>query len=98
MDNFPEGFGINLQGQIYRPVDRLGDRVIVWRANCPDCGEEFETTTALVFSSHIRRRCDACKRPGSPVKRRGIVAEQSRNSRGGGRLATIPMSPWKGGT
>ena len=73
---FPEGFAIELRGQVYRLVGtvpyvkRNGREItlIEWQTECPDCGTLFTMfTTATV--KWARRRCDDCKAPGRRVSK-----------------------------
>lgn len=75
MSDFPWGFAIEHDGQRYWPlrvrehVNRKGEEtsIIEWGTTCPTCGEEFSIITSMTFREP-RRRCDACKAPGRPVR------------------------------
>ena len=75
MIEFPDGFSITWDGQNYRPVGtrahttQLGSEIhlIDWTTECPRCGSTFTVSTTITFK-YPRRRCDACKAPGVPVR------------------------------
>lgn len=72
---FPEGFAIEWDGQLYRPVrvrehvklDGTSTSMIDWDTECPSCGKAFVVSTTLIVSKW-RRRCDDCKAPGRSVR------------------------------
>lgn len=75
MSDFPPGFCIDHGGQIYRPLgvrERITAtgtiEVVDWETNCATCGAHLVVFTALTFR-HPTRRCQACKSPGTSVKK-----------------------------
>jgi hypothetical protein len=70
-----EGFKISWSGQEYRFSAKSTHRkpdgsvipVLLWHTDCPDCHSQFEIMTTMTFRDP-RRRCDACKSPGLPVR------------------------------
>jgi Zn finger protein HypA/HybF involved in hydrogenase expression len=75
MSLFPDGFAIEWDGQIYRPLlvrphvtkDGRNIQLVDWETDCPSCGHPFTVVTVLTFTSP-RRRCDDCKAPGRQVR------------------------------
>ena len=84
---FPAGFSIEYDQQIYRPLgirdhvtaNGRNAKVIAWLTKCPECRKEFTVITGMRFSGP-RRRCDDCKAPGRPVHRRRRVAGEYVNA------------------
>jgi hypothetical protein len=40
--------------------------ILTWQTECPECGERFETTSALV-TKYLTRRCKKHRKAGHPV-------------------------------
>ena len=79
MSGFPDGFEIDVGGQVFRPLrvqthTKAGAAVVIpvvyWQTECADCGAVMELFTLLRFR-HPRRRCDACAAPGKRVRPAG---------------------------
>src|SRR3546814_394294 len=75
-----KGTKLILDGQVYDLVsasphvrrDGSVGRILTWHSACARCGDDFIVTTGLRGHS-INRRCQSCKRVGSPVKgKRGV--------------------------
>jgi hypothetical protein len=57
--------------QPYRRKDGTASRLLIWRSECPRCGQSFTVKTGLVTKS-LNRRCEPCRlRAKSPVSGRG---------------------------
>lgn len=55
----------------YRRKDGTASRLLIWRSDCPRCGQSFTVKTGLVTKS-LNRRCEPCRlRAKSPVSGRG---------------------------
>jgi hypothetical protein len=69
------GTTIDLDGQSYRLIetapfmrrDGFETTLATWRANCADCGVEFETRSGMQTNG-LNRRCDVHRKSGKPVK------------------------------
>ena len=74
--NLPDDFSVVLNGQTYSPVmvDATAGRII-WVTNCADCGDRFELWTTHLFV-YPNRRCQACKAPGKPVRKRSLQQQE----------------------
>ena len=48
-------------------LDGSKTTLLIWRAECPSCGDPFELTSP-VKTSGLSRRCAKCAKPGKPVK------------------------------
>jgi len=85
MSEFPEGFALEWDGQVYRPTgtrehirkDSTLTRLVDWTTQCPSCGKEFTIRTSLLFHAP-RRRCDACKSPRRVKTDRNLFMSQIR--------------------
>lgn len=75
MSEFPPGFMVVMDGQIYEPVrtiphtrkDGVPTSIIEWATSCAGCGDPLRVRTSLRFE-WPNRRCSNCKAPGTAVR------------------------------